>query len=140
VTDTITQDPLAFQAHLTGAVIPTADRCAKFAVRTALEVTEDVFTKLAVLAREKTPVYAVFVPDAESAQDVVIPPRPATEPKAKKQQSPSSKHRFALETLAGELDTDPKAFYEAEMQKSTSKVWERIEDLRREKAYMREGG
>ncbi len=137
----IDANPLAFQANLSGAVLPTADRCAKFAVRTALEVTEDTFTRLAILAREKTPIFCVLVPDAESMDEVTIPEKPKTEDSkgTKKSQTPSSLHRFALETLADEMDVEPKEFYAGEMKKSTAKVWERIEDVRREKAFMGQG-
>lgn len=133
---TIDTTPLAFEAHLTGAVQPTADFGAKVAIRTWAEINDEVMNRLVFLARHKIPGFCVFVPDAKSIEQVNMPPVPKIEAKDKKAQSPSSLHRFALECLAEELGENPKAFYGDQMQKSTAKVWERIEDIRREKAFM----
>lgn len=132
--------PLAFEAHLTGAVLGTADQGVKVAIRSKSEINADDFLRMCELARAKQMGYVVFVPDAESMDEVTIPPKPEAPASTKKEQSPSQKHRFALQTLAEELDKDPNEYYLTEMSKSTAKVWEKIEDIRREKAFLGGGG
>jgi len=136
----IDASPLAFEAHLTGAVLRTADKGAKFAVRSKGEVTDGEYLRLCLLSGNKQMGFSVFVPDAQSAEDVTIPDKSKVElTHGTKKQTPSSLHRFALRTLAEEMEVDPDEFYATEMKKSTAKVWERIEDVRREKAFMGQG-
>jgi hypothetical protein len=84
MTDTALQpidtSPLAFQAQITGAVIPTADKGVKFSVRSLYEVDSDTFKRICELGRDKTNGFNVFVPDAETLTE--LPPKPpATDPK-----------------------------------------------------------
>jgi hypothetical protein len=136
MTDEPKREVLTIGAQL-GTVRALADQGASWTMRSTQEISEDKFIAMARLAKRATGVHCILVTDEEDAKNIVVPETPALPSgRTKAPRTQSQKLRFALETLAREYGhTDTEAFYNERMDADTRKVWNEIEDIRRERHY-----